>query len=323
MTHALNRLTAKFLPTVLGTRNTQRITVLNYHRVLPEPDYLRKAMPTAKEFQWQMELVARYFNPLPLKQALEMLDYGDLPERAVCVTFDDGYADNEQVAMPILQSTGVPATVYVTTGFLDGGRMWNDTIIEVLRVAKGETLDLTDVSLGCYSILNETERRNVAYTVIREVKHWPPEKRAEVVARIQTVDISSPLPDDLMMTSDQVRSLSSKGVDVGAHTVTHPILATLSLPEARKEIFDAKAQLESILEKPVESFAYPNGRPSIDYRVEHRDLVELAGFRSAVSTQWGCVAGTSDRWQLPRFMPWDKTPYRFLVRLLSNYKNPY
>jgi hypothetical protein len=96
----------------------------------------------------------------------------------------------------------------------------------------------------------------------------------------------------------------------------------LELDSAREEVVGSKQYLESILGDEVCCFAYPNGRPGIDYRMEHRDIVEIAGFDAAVSTNWGVASSLIDKWQLPRFTPWDRTPLRFMVRLLLNFRNP-
>ena len=88
------------------------------------------------------------------------------------------------------------------------------------------------------------------------------------------------------------------------------------------EVVESKNYLEDLLGTEVKYFAYPNGRPGIDYRMEHRDIVEIAGFEAAVSTNWGVASSLSDKWQLPRFTPWDNTPLRFMIRLLLNYRNP-
>ena len=121
------------LPHLLRTAGKQRLSILIYHRVLQSPDPLRPGEPIVDEFRQRMNLLRRYFNPLPLVEAIDRLQAGELPERAVCVTFDDGYADNESVALPILKKSGIPATVFVATGFLNGGQMWNDTVIESIR----------------------------------------------------------------------------------------------------------------------------------------------------------------------------------------------
>jgi peptidoglycan/xylan/chitin deacetylase (PgdA/CDA1 family) len=320
MKNLLHSSVATILPLLLQTRKKQYVSILTYHQVLPQLDDMRPMETTVSEFEWQMELLSKHFNPISLSDALTLLEYGELPDRAVCVTFDDGYANNEELAMPILTRLGIPATVFVSTDFLNGGRMWNDSVIEALRIAEGEELDLTLAGLGCYPILSIEERRKAAGVIIREIKHWPPEKRAEAVASIEAMVGS--LPTNMMMTDDQVRSLNKNGIDIGAHTKSHPILSTLELDSAREEVVGSKQYLESILGGEVRCFAYPNGRPGIDYRMEHRDIVEIAGFDAAVSTNWGVASSLSDKWQLPRFTPWDKTPLRFMVRLLLNFRNP-
>jgi peptidoglycan/xylan/chitin deacetylase (PgdA/CDA1 family) len=320
MKNLLQSAVATILPLLLQTRNKQRLSILTYHRVLPAFDYMCPAEPTVSDFEWQMELLSQQFNPLSLSDALSLLEYGELPDRAVCVTFDDGYANNEELALPVLERFGIPATMFVSTDFLNGGRMWNDTVIEALRIAEGTVLDLKSLGLDVHDISSIEARRRAAGTIIREIKHWPPEKRSEAVGMIESM--VGPLPDNMMMSDDQVRHLSASGIEIGAHTRSHPILSTLELNQVRDEIVGSQAYLERVLDSPIRYFAYPNGRPGIDYRMEHRDLVEISGFDAAVSTNWGVVSGLSDKWQLPRFTPWDKTPLRFMVRLLLNFRNP-
>lgn len=313
---------ANILSKLLRIEGKQRLSILIYHRVLPEADFMRSATTTVDQFEWQMALLAKHFNPLSLSEAVSLMDYGELPPRAVCVTFDDGYADNETVALPVLTRLGIPATIFVATGFLNGGRMWNDTITEAIRVAEGPTIDLSSIDLGVYDISSSDARRQVAGTIIREIKHWAPKMRSEAVLAVESLPLTAPLPTNLMLTDAQVKNLCNSGVEIGAHTINHPILATLDLEQAKVEIQEPKLFLESLTEKPVTAFAYPNGRPEIDYRVEHRDLVEITGYQCAFSTHSGVASKTSDKWQLPRFTPWDKTPLRFLVRLLLNFRNP-
>lgn len=318
----LHRVVASILPSLLRVKKTQRLSILTYHRVMSEWDHMRSTEPTLSQFEWQMEILSKYFNPLPLDEALTLMKYDELPEKAVCVTFDDGYADNEAIALPVLQRFNIPATVFVATGYLNGGRMWNDSIIEVMRIAKGPIIDLSKVGLGSYNITSISDRSAIASSIIKEVKHWPSEKRGVVVAAIEQLDVEGVLPSNLMMTDTQVKNLSDSGIDIGAHTKTHPILATLNLAQAKQEIVEPIAILESLIGRSVRHFAYPNGRPGVDYRVEHRDLAEVAGYNCAVSTKWGVASKVSDRWQLPRFTPWDKTPLKFLIRLLLNFNNP-
>jgi peptidoglycan/xylan/chitin deacetylase (PgdA/CDA1 family) len=107
-------------------------------------------------------------------------------------------------------------------------------------------------------------------------------------------------------------------MQIGAHTITHPILARLSADDAVREMRDGRVRLESIVEAPVTTFAYPNGRLGEDYRAEHATLARELGFEVAVSTNPGAARAGGDLMQLPRFTPWDRTRLRFGMRLLAN-----
>ena len=114
-----------------------RLTVLIFHRVHPGQDAMFPGEMHAATFRERMGWVREWFNVLPLDEAVAALARGTLPARALAITFDDGYADNFTVALPILQQLGLPATFFIATGFLDGGRMWNDTVIEAMRARTG------------------------------------------------------------------------------------------------------------------------------------------------------------------------------------------
>lgn len=311
-------LAAKLLPLLLNTNGKQRLSILIYHRVVPRIDPMRPNEPTVAQFDWQMRLLRDNFSPLPLVEAVDRLRAGTLPERAVCVTFDDGYADNELYAMPILKKYAVPATVFVSTGFLNGGRMWNDTVIEVCRNFDGNELDLGELGLGCYSLQSYPQRLAAVDNIIQRIRHLDPLARAALVHQIEKRVTA--LPDDLMLTDAQIQSLARNGVSIGAHTVNHPILCSVSSAIARSEIQDSKSHLEELLQEQIEVFAYPNGRPGVDYNEEHRDMVEALGFKAAVSTHWGVSTRQSDSLQLPRFTPWDRQELKFAIRLLYGYR---
>ncbi|MDX9839711.1 MAG: polysaccharide deacetylase family protein, partial [Azoarcus sp.] len=107
-------------------------------------------------------------------------------------------------------------------------------------------------------------------------------------------------------------------VEIGAHTVNHPILATLDVKAAEQEIAGSRETLEGLLGKRINLFAYPNGKPGQDYLPEHVGLVKRLGFRAAVSTAWGAADCSSDLFQLPRFTPWDRSKYAFFARSFRN-----
>jgi len=294
-----------------------RLSILIYHRVLSKPDPMRPGEVDAATFSWHMQLLARYFRVLPLTLALRLLREGSLPARVVCVTFDDGYADNLEVALPILQAWGVPATFFIATGYLRGGRMWNDTVIEALRHLPAGSLDLSGQGLGMYRLGDWRDRVDVALRLIQALKYLSFQAREEHVDYLASL-VATPLPDKLMLTVQQVCELQAAGMEIGAHTVNHPILARLDHATARWEIATSKQYLEELLGQEVNLFAYPNGKSGQDYLPEHREMVRNLGFIAAVSTNWGGITMQTDSWQLPRFTPWDAQPARFMARLLWN-----
>lgn len=293
------------------------LSILIFHRVLARPDPIFPDEPDAQRFDALLSWIGEAFNVMPLDRAVAALVEGRLPARAAAITFDDGYADNYTVALPILQKHRMNATFFVATDFLDGGRMWNDTVIEAVRGYEGETLDLTHLGLGRFEIRTPEERRNAIQSLLPAIKYLPAAERSAQVAAIGEVT-RRPLPDDLMMTSDQLRALRAAGMVIGGHTCSHPILARVDDDAAYREIADGKQRLEYILSEPVSLFAFPNGKPGKDYEAKHVRMVRDAGYRAAVSTSVGAARRDTDVFQLPRFTPWDRTSLRFGLRLVDN-----
>jgi hypothetical protein len=195
--------------------------------------------------------------------------------------------------------------------------MWNDTLIESVRRAPAD-LDLEALGLGRHEMKDADDRVRVARQLLTTLKYVAPserQKKAEEVAE----RVGQPLPADLMMSEVEVRELADMGMEVGAHSVTHPILANVDEATARNEIVESRISLEAIIDGPVTSFAYPNGRPERDYAAAHARMVREAGYAVAVSTAWGCAHSRSDLFQLPRLSPWDRTAGRYALRLLRAY----
>lgn len=309
---------SRFLKPIVARLSQGRLSILIYHRVLEKADEIFPGTVDAERFRWQMELVSSYFNVLPLSKAVELMENNNLPQRALCITFDDGYADNAEVALPILKEFGLSATFFIAVGFLNGGRMWNDTVIETIRTIDSRDIDLTDVGLDVYDISSTIKKQETIESIITSIKHAPQDKRQEFV-EIIAEKAADQLPANLMMSSEQVKMLHRSGMEIGGHTVTHPILSTLDSEQAMEEIKQGKVLLESIIGTNIKLFAYPNGKPDIDYLEEHVEIVRRVGFDAAVSTESGVSDRFTDRFQLRRFTPWDKTPLKFILRLMKNY----
>jgi peptidoglycan/xylan/chitin deacetylase (PgdA/CDA1 family) len=290
-----------------------RLSILIYHRVLPQPDPLLPSLPDVRLFDRQMALLKRCFRVMPLGMAVRHLQHGTLPERAACVTFDDGYADNAEWAVPVLQRHGLSATFFIASAYLDGGQMWNDDVIAHVRRASSAALDMRALGCGVLPIATLAQRRQAIDILLNRLKYLPYDERLSISRRL-----APRRPGDLMMRSDQVISLLADGMEVGAHTHSHPILAAIPDDAAKADIAEGKATLESITQVPVTLFAYPNGKFGPDYNERHVDMVRALGFSAAVSTTAGAARPGGDLLQLPRFTPWERDRPRFLLRLIAN-----
>lgn len=290
-----------------------RVSILIYHRVLAEPDPLQPEIVTADVFARHMRWLRRFFRIVSLPEAVARMQENGFSAPTACVTFDDGYADNAEVALPILERLRMPATFFVASGFLDGGRMWNDTVIESIRRWPDPTVCIPEIELDALPVASLDERKAALRRLLPAIKYLPPEQREEVCARMES-RIQGELPRP-MMRSSQVRQMSEAGMTIGAHTRTHPILARLSTDEAVGEIQGGAEDLRAITGREVPCFAYPNGKPEQDYAAEHVRLVRDLGFTAAVSTAPGVAGAHSDPFQLPRFTPWDRSSARYIARL--------
>lgn len=294
------------------------LSILIFHRVLEQPDPLFPGEIDARRFDALMRIVARGFRVVTVGQALAELTAGRLAPRTLAISFDDGYADNAEIALPILQRHALPATFFVATGFLDGGRMFNDTIIETLRHTVRPRVDLGAFGLGATAIGSVADRRAAIEALIGRIKYLPLVAREEALQRLMQACGNPALPPPPMMRATQVRQLHHAGMEIGGHTANHPILTELPDAAAEQEITQGRTALQSLLDVPVEVFAYPNGRPNTDYDHRHVAMVRRLGFRGAVSTAPGVATLGADPFELPRFTPWDRTPVRWSARLLLN-----
>jgi len=299
-----------------------RLSILIYHRVLTDVDPIFPSEVTIASFDAQMALLKKNFNVLALPEAIARLKAGTLPARAACVTFDDGYADNYRQALPILQKHGLNATFFIATAYLNGGRMFNDSVIEAIRRAKTNHINLTQLGLGEHDVSTWSAKAAAIGHILPIVKYLPLDERDAVIAELIQSVTDEPLPNDLMMTTEELKSLHAAGMEIGGHTQRHPILARLDDDATRTEIIAGKDWLESTLGSRVRVFAYPNGRPVSDYRPEQARIVESLGLEGAVSTRWGVSTQQTDPYQLARFTPGWGSLQRFVPMLLNNLRSP-
>ena len=299
--------------------SANRLIILTYHRVFARKESVWPYDLDADTFETHLQVLKKYFNVLPLREAVDKMSAGNLPRRSVCITFDDGYADNHDVALPLLQKYSMPATFFIATGYLNGGIMWNDVVIESLRHTQKEQLDLSSFGLGSYQFSSDQDKTSAIEALLNQLKYKIQDERESLVYAIK--DAAGVVGTrHLMMTDEQVRSMDAQHMQIGAHTITHPILAKLTDEKALQEIQISKSYLENLLKHPVDIFAFPNGKPITDYTVKHVAMLKELGFKAAVSTAWGYANQSMDKFQIPRVVLWGANKATLIKTLLLAYR---
>lgn len=314
----MNNLSIYFISLLIKVVSRNKLLILNYHQVISEQALFLAGDLSIEEFSWHIRLVKKYLNPLPLALAIDLMHKQKLPKGSVVVTFDDGYKDNIENALPVLIENSVPATFFIATAFLNGGIMWNDVIIHSIKQTNKEQIDLTSLNLKMFLVRTKEEKVKTIEELIGYLKYKKMSERQTISLKINEI-CEVRLPLDLMMNKQDVIKLYQAGMEIGGHTSNHPILSSEDDDTVVEEIKSGKRFLEKLLKTNISSFAYPNGKYPVDYNVKHRDIVKNAGFNMAVTTNWGLNNSKTDEFQLYRFTPWDKKPVKFLLRLLKLY----
>jgi peptidoglycan/xylan/chitin deacetylase (PgdA/CDA1 family) len=296
---------------------------------------------TPHHFAEQLEVLRKYGRPMSLQRLARGHCEGDLPHRAVVITFDDGYADNLHGAQPLLERYDTPATLFLTTGQIGcEDEFWWDEL-ERLLLKPGripDTLRLRiagrtyqwDLRAAAYYSQDDYRssyrqrawqgcpgsRHALYYSIWQLLQPLREVERREALAQLRTwahaeaVVRSTHRP----LSLDEVYAIKRRGlIEIGAHTVTHPFLSAHPVVFQHDEIQRSKAYLEEILGHSVASFAYPYG----DYAPETVAAVREAGFVCACSTVAESVWPQTDRFLLPRVCVQDWNGEEFAKRLLA------
>lgn len=232
--------------------------ILMYHRITEDPE--GEGIPV-EQFKRQVEIIKKHFNPLTLRELMTAHEEGSVPKHAVCVTFDDGYADFAELAFPILKRAGVPATLFVTTGFVNGDLwLWPDEIRYVVNRTK---LDKMKVDSNIEEIDLQTEKHKAWESICDHCLYMSNTEKLGFIKdlyRMLGVDRPDRLPSEYKsITWEEIRQLQSQGLNVESHSVSHPILTKLDQSELSAELSNSKEALERNLGVDVKIFCYPNG----------------------------------------------------------------
>jgi peptidoglycan/xylan/chitin deacetylase (PgdA/CDA1 family) len=322
-----------------------RALILVYHRVTPldfDPEWLAVA---PERFAEQLDVLRTHYRVMSVSELNECVQKGNVPRKAVAITFDDGYADNLLTARPLLERYDVPATCFVTTGKLDqGSEFWWDELagllLETPRLPDVLSLDVNGTHHS-WSLNNETGRDADArnWNVLQPTPPTPRQKAyRELAALVRPLDADA--QESVMrqvadwagvsrkireshraLRPEEVVRLDAGGlVEVGAHTVTHPVLSAHAPATQEREIRLSKRRLEEILDRPVGIFAYPFGARA-DYTAESVGIVREAGFTCACSNFEGWVRRGTSAHELPRYLVRDWDGEQFARELAHWYAN--
>lgn len=313
--------------------------ILMYHRIVGSDLDPWGMCVSPENFSGQLDSIKRAATPLSLVDFARARESEDLPERAVVVTFDDGYVDNFEVALPLLRQHQVPATLFVTTCNIGTDReFWWDRL-ETLLLAAGTLPDALELQLPSGSRHWNLGRAAVygAEDMIadRQVKAWSAPRGTRMGFFYDVWKTLWPLPDasrevalDQLaawagftmapslsrrtMTAGEIRVMGQEGVmEIGAHTVDHPPLPAHESGVQSAQILGSRDRLQQILGLPVPTFAYPHG----EYSPETIRILEEAGFECAVTVEQKLAGRHSDAMKLPRFGVKDVGGEAFLSQL--------
>jgi peptidoglycan/xylan/chitin deacetylase (PgdA/CDA1 family) len=255
---------------------------------LPVPDW---CFLEVESFRQQVAYLHRQVALLSLSEGVRRLTHGDLDGPAAVLTFDDGFRSVHDLALPVLETFGVPATVFLVTGLLDtDDTVWFCRLHHALSTSDQRRLVWDGESFGLGS---PQERARSSATLQDRLKRLPPSRLGEAVAGIvrtlggrpdQPVAEDSPYR---ILDRERVAAMARSGlVEFGAHTVSHAILRRLASPERRCEVRDSLAAVQRATGRPCELFAYPNGGAA-DYDPDAVRLLRECGVQAAVTTIHG------------------------------------
>ncbi|MDO8618079.1 MAG: polysaccharide deacetylase family protein [Candidatus Uhrbacteria bacterium] len=294
------------IPTLFRYWHRNRLTILLYHGVRSKQDThstdLRGKHIPASIFEKHIHYLKKHYHLLSWSEAFSYLQNKQpFPPHSLCITFDDGYANQAHVAAPILNRYNIKTIFYVTTGFLDGEPLWTDRFERALTAIREPIFEVIirgqkkSYAFGAQKNLEETDDK-----LKRVLKTLTAEERKPILMELERLaGPLSPAPLLEPMSWDDARQLTHDGHEIGAHTVTHPILSRESDETCREELQKSKEVIEKRLKVPCLHFAYPNGNAA-DFHQTTIALVREAGYTSAVTTIPGTVGMMDDPLRLRR-----------------------
>jgi peptidoglycan/xylan/chitin deacetylase (PgdA/CDA1 family) len=280
----------------LLSRNHPKI--LMYHRITGDP---KGEGVTAEQFMQHVKIIKRDFVPMTLRALLKAHEKGKVPGNAVVVTFDDGYADFAEVAFPILEAEGIPATLFVTTGFVNGDIwLWPDQIRYAINHTSFDKLALAGIDQELFIKDYPIKSWNTIADYCLTIKNQ--QKLVLIDTLFDKLEVTKPSapPSQFRPISwTQLAEMVKRGLDVGSHSISHPILTKLDEIQLCEELKLSRQTLQRETGQPVEVFCYPNGGQS-DFDEQVKEKIKQCGYRYAVAA-FPSRTPLSDPWCIKRY----------------------
>jgi peptidoglycan/xylan/chitin deacetylase (PgdA/CDA1 family) len=302
--------------------------LLMYHRINRLSCDPWNLCVSPENFSQQIALLEQQRDIVPLSWLVEKLERGHVPSRTAVLTFDDGYADVLFHAKPILEKRGCPATFFLATGPISGrnGFWWDilaRIILETEPLPQEFTLEVRGKTYSWRLKLGDQENEESSslspselyFALWSLVKPLSPDERQAIISRVAAWagTHADELERDRILIPNEVRELSEPAfIDIGAHTVTHPSLPSLSSAEQRWEIEESRVICEELASSPVSGFAYPFG----DFDDDSCSQVSAAGFKFACTTKEHSILPAQDLMRLPRLYVGDWNAAEFEAKIL-------
>lgn len=296
--------TGQLLSSTLG--RWKGLVVFNYHRIGdPTASLLDRGLLSAsqEQFDQQVRFLKKNYDVIGVDDLSSALN--DPAARSVMISFDDGYRDNYELAFPVLQQHHARALFFITSGFLDEKPVaWWDEISWMIRSTGQQQLCWPELFSNSLSLHDEPAVDRAIYEVLLKFKATPEDQTVAFLERLGeltgTGRCPASLSTSLWMTWDMVCEMNVAGMDIGGHTVHHPVLANCDVERQRTEIEQSKSRIEAELLHPITAFSYPVGQPD-SFTEETKSLLQQAGYQWGFSFYGGyCPVGQFDPFDLKR-----------------------
>lgn len=281
--------------------------IIPYHMIEDGPNGFYPETLTAN-FEKQIVHLVKNYRVISLDEIVKRIKIKRSLRHSVAITFDDGFRDNYEIAYPILRKYDVPATIFLTTGYIDSGTAPWFIKFRYIFMKTEETelrLRLDDKNI-LFPMHTKKAKFAASDRVMAYLKSCPNEQRLslfDTLCKELEVNEFQGL-DNLMLTWDQIKEMTENGISFGAHTVSHPILSRISIEIAEREILESKNKIEEQIGKPVTSFAYPFGKKS-QYTPQIFPILHELGFKCAVTTGLRPNTHSVSLFELNRPVPWE------------------